>query len=479
MFSEVRTSELGGADGGFALLYAVRSRICAVERQWNYIVKRPSVEVKRDWEDRATICLEEMRDLEVRLDNTSLNDNKVIRDCREVLKGRGSVSDELEWIFGKMLNGGRRSVEEPWIRNVLKELKAQCDRARVQELCWRLKEEIICRSADGWFVVFDTLTVEPSEYEKVFKTGSVCWREYIRRIERTVGIGIYGNVRKAHRERKNDPYHSYFGITERGSRTGRLHIHAVHLIRELPSAWRVDPNVGLAIPEERKIAAMVSLWPHGFSCPIGCRFSDHDAFGRIGWRWPVKFDSYKKGCTAVVAKPPAAMAAYMVKYLVKSYGEKKGEDRWRSRLSRGLGLMRMRKAIRMCKTKTLIKALDLPTPWLKVEGKSIPNNCLRVEILRNLIFRLRNSTKLTSPSGSKKSMILRLLLRVPVRQCIVEQLRSLKKTTQASNLQNTTSLLIKTLSETDVSEMQKVFDDVFSSRSERYQSRGTCHVRSY
>jgi len=107
---------------------------------------------------------------------------------------------------------------------------------------------------------------------------------------------------------------------EKGGNTGRLHIHVLHIFRDLPIDCG-DPNFGMKVAYKREITAMKRFWQYGFSCPKAVRFSETDSFGRRGWRWP----AVQEGgvVSALQAKPLGAIVWYVGKYISKDVSKEK------------------------------------------------------------------------------------------------------------------------------------------------------------
>src|SRR5207249_10696877 len=76
-----------------------------------------------------------------------------------------------------------------------------------------------------------------------------------------------------------------FCVPEYGTANGRLHFHAVHFMRTLPTG-SVDPNFGRRVRNRRQLNSLQNTWPYGYSMPIAVRYTQ-DAFSRSGWLWPV------------------------------------------------------------------------------------------------------------------------------------------------------------------------------------------------
>src|SRR5436190_8347854 len=70
--------------------------------------------------------------------------------------------------------------------------------------------------------------------------------------------------------RSSDLY-QYFCVPEYGTANGRLHFHAVHFMRTLPTG-SVDPNFGRRVRNRRQLNSLQNTWPYGYSMPIAVRY---------------------------------------------------------------------------------------------------------------------------------------------------------------------------------------------------------------
>src|SRR5437867_3450487 len=86
------------------------------------------------------------------------------------------------------------------------------------------------------------------------------------------------------RRKRSSPNVFEMAATET-SANGRLHFHAVHFMRTLPTG-SVDPNFGRRVRNRRQLNSLQNTWPYGYSMPIAVRYTQ-DAFSRSGWLWPV------------------------------------------------------------------------------------------------------------------------------------------------------------------------------------------------
>src|SRR5207247_747330 len=77
----------------------------------------------------------------------------------------------------------------------------------------------------------------------------------------------------------------YFFVLSYVTSNCRLHFHAVHFMRTLPTG-SVDPNFGRRVRNRRQLNSLQNTWPYGYSMPIAVRYTQ-DAFSRSGWLWPV------------------------------------------------------------------------------------------------------------------------------------------------------------------------------------------------
>src|SRR5205814_10482941 len=80
--------------------------------------------------------------------------------------------------------------------------------------------------------------------------------DYFRDIGRMV---LAAEGRKA-----NDSHadcYQYFCVPEYGTANGRLHFHAVHFMRTLPTG-SVDPNFGRRVRNRRQLNSLQNTWPY-------------------------------------------------------------------------------------------------------------------------------------------------------------------------------------------------------------------------
>src|SRR5207244_3901528 len=152
--------------------------------------------------------------------------------------------------------------------------------------------------------VFDTLTLADDRLEAFYDNPNAL-RDYFRDIGRMV---LADEGRKA-----NDSHadcYQYFCVPEYGTANGRLHFHAVHFMRTLPTG-SVDPNFGRRVRNRRQLNSLQNTWPYGYSMPIAVRYTQ-DAFSRSGWLWPVDAKGEPLKATSYMA-----VGFYVAKYVNK------------------------------------------------------------------------------------------------------------------------------------------------------------------
>lgn len=338
-------------------------------------------------------------------------------------------------------------------------MKQKMIEARKSELKWRLKSELRQRVNEGWYVVFNTLTVRTECMDEVFAKGSDAWRKYVGKISYHVNNSV---------DNDNNSLcdnHSYFGVVERGDKTGRLHIHAVHCVRVLPEGCQ-DPNYGARVPYKRVIEEMRKFWTYGFSMPIAVRHGSGDAYAKIGWQWPV-IDRIK--CERLQPNSPDALAEYVSKYVNKAY-EENVERIWRTKMSRGFGNKVLERATSKMTTVQLRKGIMTRQSGLQmlVRGRSTPLTLMK-----------KQATKEWMKRWKKKSRNLWTLLRgLEPQKNILEQLENLKQTKSTkSKMQNCGTLMMKNTIETATSKVGESAKEVYGEEASKWQVSGPDVVR--
>src|SRR5205085_7407691 len=77
-----------------------------------------------------------------------------------------------------------------------------------------------------------------------------------------IGLGIPAEPLFRSNDSHADCY-QYFCVPEYGTANGRLHFHAVHFMRTLPTG-SVDPNFGRRVRNRRQLNSLQNTWPYGY-----------------------------------------------------------------------------------------------------------------------------------------------------------------------------------------------------------------------
>src|SRR5207245_4388647 len=91
-----------------------------------------------------------------------------------------------------------------------------------------------------------------------------------RRHTRSVSAFLLNRSSDLEGRKANDSHadcYQYFCVPEYGTANGRLHFHAVHFMRTLPTG-SVDPNFGRRVRNRRQLNSLQNTWPYGYSMPI-------------------------------------------------------------------------------------------------------------------------------------------------------------------------------------------------------------------
>src|SRR5699024_971134 len=107
--------------------------------------------------------------------------------------------------------------------------------------------------------------------------------------------------------------YQYYCVPEYGTANGRLHFHAVHFMRTLPTG-SVDPNFGRRVRNRRQLYSLQNTWPYGYSMPLADRYTQ-DEVTRAGRLWPVHAKGYP-----LLATRSMAVGLDVAKYVNKKSG---------------------------------------------------------------------------------------------------------------------------------------------------------------
>src|SRR5690554_5796786 len=301
--------------------------------------------------------------------------------------------------------------------------------------------------ADGWFIVFDTLTLADDRLEAFYDNPNAL-RDYFRDIGRMV---LAAEGRKA-----NDSHadcYQYFCVPEYGTANGRLHFHAVHFMRTLPTG-SVDPNFGRRVRNRRQLNSLQNTWPYGYSMPIAVRYTQ-DAFSRSGWLWPVDAKGEPLKATSYMA-----VGFYVAKYVNKKSdmdlaAKGLGAKEWNNSLKTKLSLLPKKLfRIRMSRNfgMKMLTMTNLSTECLiqltKLGYDATPfNQILKQNAKREMRFRLGKVT------------VADVLGAQPVTTNLLKFMRASIKMIGVSNLQSFIASMTQKLTLADISDESKNYLD--------------------
>jgi len=383
-------------DKHFRLYNTVRARLTAIQFQFNLLSKLKlynSLSHSISYDPHISFLQDLLRSIK-QLDYNSVICNTQYTHCYRLFKTlpkttkehcllifgnyipRKSTFDKQEQIMERFVNRLEKKglatqkqkdaliklkFDNQLRRTFIKKTRLECLAGRKADVKKRLTYEVIHRTTENWALVFNTLTVDEQHINQVFETNSTHWTDYIRTVDRSVGISIYGSWRKALKARLDgDEFHTYFAVVERGSKTGRLHIHVIHFMRKLPLG-SFDPNKGAFQPYYRQLDTFRKFWLWGNSMPIAVRFGQSDHYGQLGWRWPV--EKVGKIYIPIPIRSPMGMINYVSEYVSKSIETKqqKGPKTWRIRQSRILGKHPIKQLVKLLPTEKLEQLLIIPS----------------------------------------------------------------------------------------------------------------------
>src|SRR5262252_5761187 len=366
------------------------------------------------------------------------NEKTVTQFCRKLAAERPLKDIRDEYNYPK-----KKGIKDECSRL----LEASTMKSRRGFAIQRLMNAMRQAHADGWFIVFDTLTLADDRLEAFYDNPNAL-RDYFRDIGRMV---LAAEGRKA-----NDSHadcYQYFCVPEYGTANGRLHFHAVHFMRTLPTG-SVDPNFGRRVRNRRQLHSLLNTWPYGYSMPIAVRYTQ-DAFSRSGWLWPV----------GAKGEPLKATSYMAVGFYVAKYVNKKSDM---DLAAKGLGAKEWNNS-------------------LKTKRSLLPKKLFRIRMSRNFGMKMLTMTNLSTEcliqltklgydatpfnqilkQNAKREMRLRLgkvtvadvLAAQPVTTNLLKFMRASIKMIGVSNVQSFIASITQKLTLSDISDESKNYLD--------------------
>ncbi len=241
-----------------------------------------------------------------------------------------------------------------FVKIYYEKLKEASIKSRRSELKERLRDELHEAHTRGWFVVFNTLTVDSLWLDKIFSPHSTHFKNYLRNVYRSCGRAAGLDSKTA--DKTHNDFHRYFAVVERGTEGGRLHIHVLHFCKYLPEN-SIDPNKHLIDFTRRQLDSFRYFWRYGFSTPIMIRYGHTDSWAQAGYAWPLTKDLQPLQTSGIMQ-----VASYITKYITTSQErttlcKQTQQTIWRTRMSRQFGNLKLIALVKTFTTKTLLTAL--------------------------------------------------------------------------------------------------------------------------
>src|SRR5262245_37250069 len=108
----------------------------------------------------------------------------------------------------------------------------------------------------------------------------------------------------------HDDCYQFFCVPDYVTANGRLHFHAVHFMRTLPTG-SVHPNFGRRVRTRRQLNSLQNTWPYRYRMPISVRYTLH-ALPLSVSLWPVDGTGQP-----LIATRYMAVGFYVAKYVNK------------------------------------------------------------------------------------------------------------------------------------------------------------------
>ena len=143
----------------------------------------------------------------------------------------------------------------------------------------------------GWYMVFQTLTIDPKKaFDQGMEVEEYLFRGrkielYLKKLQNGVLLSMYPkkSLRQIRKEvdKEELKVQNYFrySIVFEPHKNGRPHAHMLLFMKKLPvGVLTVDPNKNYNEKTRRQVVGFAKYWQHGFSMPIAVRFNKTDAY---------------------------------------------------------------------------------------------------------------------------------------------------------------------------------------------------------
>ena len=319
----------------------------------------------------------------------------------------------------------------------------------------RLQIEAFEATRRQWFLVFDTITYDPSQFGDEVMFGPH-WRRYQRSVQHAVVRRAHGSLRRFRRSGKGfDDHVRYFAVPE-AHKDGRTHVHILWFISHLPDvSSEGDPNAHNPLRPRRQVDGWPP-YPFGMiTMRIPVRYRGDAFTTRLGWRLPLDKDGKRP-----ILKDAVAVARYMAKYLSKPKPESLKCRRIRTSPRLGLRSLQARLSTLTLPQLALLHR-DPRQSRIKraIHGIPLPQSLLRSQILREMILRFRKHLSLFSGPMRITFDTLKDVLGTNSRPQLQEHFQISILQATISKLRNFIDTLTISLTSTDISEVSTLFTD--------------------
>ena len=319
----------------------------------------------------------------------------------------------------------------------------------------RLQIEAFEATRRQWFLVFDTITYDPSRHGDEVMFGPY-WRRYQRSVQHAVVRRAHGSLRRFRRSGKGfDDHVRYFAVPE-AHKDGRTHVHILWFISHLPDvSSEGDPNAHNPLHPRRQVDGWPA-YPFGMiTMRIPVRYRGDAFTTRLGWRLPLDKDGKRP-----ILKDAVAVARYMAKYLSKPKPESLKCRRIRTSPRLGLRSIQAKLSLLTLPQLALLHR-DPRQSRIKraINGIPLPQSLLRSQILREMIIRFRNH--LSRHPGPMRITFdtLKDVMGTNSRPQLLEHFQNSILQAALSRLPSFIDMLMSTLSASDISEVSSLFTD--------------------
>jgi hypothetical protein len=208
---------------------------------------------------------------------------------------------------------------------------------------WRIGQEALEKSLEGWYGFFVTLTVDPKQVadsQTMWAEGRE-FRKYIRRLAR-VASRACGQPKAIQNGASCADFVHHVGVIEHGKSRHHHHMHLLIWMRDIPDSWKQCPNRGIRNPQHRTrdwCRPMSTYWPWALPGIGRAKYFRHEGDMWSKHRFALPYDPKKQRVVRVHCPEKAGL--YIAKYMDKD------DKVWTHRIkaTRNLGLTRLRKIL--------------------------------------------------------------------------------------------------------------------------------------